>query len=414
MKLSTFKTDITPTSEYFPCYLSGHAIRTEIADGILDQIYAVSTVLDVDGVKTVWLTVELIGLDRSFTEDIRKKVAIKYNLDYNNIYVNYIHSHSCPEYSYENAFGGESAKKGYPEYVKEQALKAIDTSMNANFKEVEAYYRTVTVKGCYSNRNGLDKPCDKDVTVIIFKHEDKIIGGICNFTCHSTVLGPQNLKVSSDLAGYVARYCKDKWGIYPNVIIGAAGDMSNRLYRKGNDEKELLRVGNEMMSQVFKEDTYTKLNISKPVVIPFSYKQTFIPNKEEKLKQYNETLDRINNAKNYDEKKVYTSALAVCKKGLEIDSYTLDLECYYVNMGDLRYFVIPAELFSRFGVEIKKAMNCKCPILWGYTNYSVGYLGNIDDYGASFETVTSNIPCGTTEKIVKLIVDLIKKENGDK
>ena len=74
----------------------------------------------------------------------------------------------------------------------------------------------------------------------------------------------------------------------------------------------------------------------------------------------------------------------------------------------MKYFVIPAELFSRFGVEIKKAMNCKCPILWGYCNYSVGYLGNIDDYGNSFETSASDIPVGTTEKIVSEIVKLIK------
>ena len=59
-------------------------------------------------------------------------------------------------------------------------------------------------------------------------------------------------------------------------------------------------------------------------------------------------------------------------------------------------------------VEIKKAMNCKCPILWGYCNYSVGYLGNIDDYGNSFETSASDIPVGTTEKIVSEIVKLIK------
>ena len=53
-------------------------------------------------------------------------------------------------------------------------------------------------------------------------------------------------------------------------------------------------------------------------------------------------------------------------------------------------------------------MNCKCPILWGYCNYSVGYLGNIDDYGNSFETSASDIPVGTTEKIVSEIVELIK------
>ena len=55
-------------------------------------------------------------------------------------------------------------------------------------------------------------------------------------------------------------------------------------------------------------------------------------------------------------------------------------------------------------------MGAKCSILWGYVNYSVGYLGNIEDYGNSFETSSSDIPCGTTEKIVDEIVTMIKKE----
>ncbi len=68
-----------------------------------------------------------------------------------------------------------------------------------------------------------------------------------SFACHSTVLGPDNLLVSSDLAGYVARALEKEWGVYPVIMIGAAGDVSNRLYRQGNDLKELNRVGSEMM-----------------------------------------------------------------------------------------------------------------------------------------------------------------------
>lgn len=56
-------------------------------------------------------------------------------------------------------------------------------------------------------------------------------------------------------------------------------------------------------------------------------------------------------------------------------------------------------------------MNCKCPILWGYCNYTVGYLGNIEDYGVSFETASSDIPKGTTERITEEIIQFIKESN---
>lgn len=412
LKVSTARKEITPTEEYMPCYLCGHAIRTDKAIGIMDPLWVSALALDIDDVKALWITVELIGMERSFSETVRKYASDKYGVDYNLVNVSYIHTHSAPEYSYKSIFGNDSkAVDGYPEYIMKRTIEAVDEVFGGEFKEAEAYANTVSIEGCYSNRNGLDKPCDKDVITIEFRNGNQVIAGLCNFTCHSTVLGPQNLCVSSDLAGYVARYCESIWGVYPLVTIGAAGDMSNRLYRQGNDLNELNRVGREMMDQVMKGGYHpSKLNITKPVVKPYSYKHTYYPDYNEKKRQYDTIVERIENARNFDEKKIYTSALAMAEKGLKCEPFNLDLECTYVDMGDLRYFVIPAELFSRFGVEIKKAMNARCSILWGYCNYSVGYLGNIDDYGNSFETSSSDIPCGTTEEIVKEIVAMIERE----
>ena len=69
---------------------------------------------------------------------------------------------------------------------------------------------------------------------------------------------------------------------------------------------------------------------------------------------------------------------------------------------------IPAELFSRFGLEIKQAMSAVCPIVWGYSNYSVGYLVDREEYGRSFESAASSIPEGTTEQIVAEILDAVR------
>lgn len=409
MKVSTYRKEITPT-QYFPCYLSGHAIRTEKAIGIMDSLWTTSIVLDVDNTKLVWISVELIGLEKNFTDEIRNEISKKYDVDFDLIHVNYVHTHSAPEYQEVNFFGGPGCVSGYMDFVKDQILDCVQSCFEQEQIDVEAYYDTVMLEGCYSNRNGIDKPCDKSVTTIEFRNnQNEVVAGLCNFTCHSTVLGPQNLMVSSDLAGYVARYCMSKWNVYPVIVIGAAGDMSNRYFRLGNDAKELNRIGEEMMSQVFYEGRKPKkLNLEKVSYHHFSYRATYFPVLEQKQKQYDEIKLKVENAQSYDEKKTYTSALAIAKKGLECKPYDLDLECAYVCLGDLRYFVIPAELFSRFGIEIKKAMDCACPILWGYCNYSVGYLGNIEDYGASFETASSDIPKGTTEKIVSEIMDFIK------
>lgn len=410
MRVSTCRKEITP-NDYFPCYLSGHAIRTGKAVGIMDSLWSTALVLDVDGTKMIWITIELILLEREFTDSLRNDLYLKYNVNKNLIYINFVHTHSAPECRQENFFGGPGAVDGYMNFVKEQTLLAVQSCFEKEFIEVKAYANTTIIEGCYGNRNGLDKPCDKEVITIEFRQENNVIAGFCNFANHSTVLGPQNLEVSNDLAGYVARFCEKKWGVYPIIVIGAAGDMSNRLYRQGNDKKELERVGKEMMNQVFTHYFPKELKLHKPIVTPWSFNQTFIPNKKDKIKQFKDIQSKIENAKTFDEKKVYTSALGIAKKGLTCKPFILDMECYYVDMGDFRFFVIPCELFSRFGITIKKAMNAPCSVLWGYCNYSIGYLGNIEDYGNSFETAASDIPSGTTEKIVHEIVNMIQKIN---
>ncbi|HIX17491.1 MAG TPA: hypothetical protein H9860_04120 [Candidatus Gemmiger faecavium] len=308
----------------------------------------------------------------------------------------------------------DSRLPGYMDFVAEQILAAVDGCFAAPLEPVRLFARTIRLEGCYGNRNGLDKPCDKSVTTLEFRSGDRVVAGAGHFTCHSTVLGPQNHLVSSDLAGYVARALERRWGVYPVIMIGAAGDMSNRLYRQGNDLAELERVGKEMMDQVFAGPEPQELNLTKPVVRTFRYQDTYYPDKARKQQQYDEIEAKIRAARTFDEKKVYTSALALAKRGLECKPFVLDLVCRYWDLGDMKIMTIPAELFSRFGVQLKQAMGAKCPICWCYSNYSVGYLGNIEDYGASFETAASDIPQGTTEKIVERMVAFLKEEGETK
>ena len=120
LKVSTYRKEITPTEKFMPCYLCGHAIRTEKAEGIIDPLWVTSLVLDVDGTKIVWVSVELIGLEKAFTDKIRKMVSEKYDVDINLVNINYVHTHSAPEYSKRNIFGLDScAVEGYPEFVEQ-------------------------------------------------------------------------------------------------------------------------------------------------------------------------------------------------------------------------------------------------------------------------------------------------------
>jgi hypothetical protein len=151
------------------------------------------------------------------------------------------------------------------------------------------------------------------------------------------------------------------------------------------------------------------LKIEDVKVLTYSYQKTFQTSLEKKQQQLKDTEMRVANAKNFDEKKVYTSALAFAR--LEVENfkptYTLDIHCNCYMLGELSVFTMPAELFSKFGIEIKRAMNNKCNIFWGYSNYSVGYLYGKENAGESFESIVSDIPAGVTEEIISEIKEFI-------
>lgn len=411
MQISTSKKRITPEGKFLPCYLCGHAIRTGIGKGVADELYTEAMVLKVDGQTLIFVSFDLIGMDKEVNEELRTELSKKYDIPYENINIGFVHTHSAPEYSRTGIFGRVSrAIPGYMDYVVEQIKAAVEECMQSEFKEVKAYYKDTVVNGYYSNRNGLDKVGDNHITLVTFEEDNgNVVGGFLNFTCHSTVLGPQNYFVSSDLAGYLNREFQIRYGVAPITMIGAAGDMSNRQLRQGNDYKELKRVGEGIMNVIDANPQHDELHIEHLTVQKVDYYKEYQLDIEKKKKQIEVIKDRLAHAKTFDETKVYTSALAGAEGSLKHTSGVMDCKSILYKLDDLYICSIPAELFSCFGLEIKKEMNVKCPIVWGYSNYSVGYLADKAEYGSSFETAASEIPEGTTEEIVGQIIDTIHK-----
>lgn len=64
MQISSSRTRITPEGPFFPCYLLGHAIRTEKALGVADDLWASALVLKVEETTLIWVSVDLAGLSK--------------------------------------------------------------------------------------------------------------------------------------------------------------------------------------------------------------------------------------------------------------------------------------------------------------------------------------------------------------
>ena len=81
-----------------------------------------------------------------------------------------------------------------------------------------------TIEGVYGNRNYIDKPSDKDINMILFRNENHVVAGMFQFTCHPTVLGIHNMKISSDLLGNVGKALDEKYALRVIQIDVSAGE----------------------------------------------------------------------------------------------------------------------------------------------------------------------------------------------
>ena len=405
MKVSQLKTRITPVGRFFPAMMpNGHW-----SEDIADEQYASVLMLEVNNQKMIWISLDSIGTDESFTSYVRNRLSEVMAVPYDHINVGYTHSH-CALRLGKGKGMMKSSPQEYLDYVSDKIVDCAQRCMKQGLEEVKLFEKTYDGSGFYSNRNGLDKIGDTEIKVLEFRNEHDKIKGMCLiYACHATVVNFQNTRsINSDLAGYLCRGLEKRTGIYPIVMLGAAGDMGNRCLRKGNTYEELVRVGDGLLSVLEQPVEERELVVSDIQVEPYQFKKTYVTTKEMRKAQIDNINYQIEHAKTADLKRVFESALRHAMMDPNGCEFVMDVKGVIVRLGDIKVVTMPAELFSCLGLKIKQAMNVKCPIFWGYSNYSVGYLYNQEEAGLSFESAATDIPKGAAEAITEMLVNQVK------
>ena len=405
LKTAQLKTPITPKGRFFPPMMpNGHW-----AEDIADEQYASILLLENNGVKLLWISLDAIGTGKEYTDAVRKRISESLDIPITNINIGFTHSHCAPRIGTPGR-NDTPFDKIYEDFVSDRLLDGAERVSKMKAEEVSVFAKDYDGSGYYSNRNGLEKTGDTGIRLLEFRSkEGKTKGLALSYACHSTVVNFQNTRsMNSDLGGYLCRGLEKRYGIYPVVMLGAAGDMSNRCTRQGNTYDELVRVGEGLLSRMDMKTEEKELRISDITVEPYEFKRTFVTTAEERHAQIENIRKQIEEAQTADLKRVFGSALEHALREPDGGTFLLDLEGVIIRMGDIEVCTMPAELFSCFGLAIKEAMPVSCPIFWGYSNYSVGYLYNKEEAGKSFESAATNISPGVPEEITEFLEEKVR------
>jgi len=397
------------------CFMGGYGMRKQKSEGVLDELKCTAVLLEIEGTPIVFCDVEILMITTEIVADIKGKLQQKYGIQPEMVTIATTHTHAGPEIRSERLpmFDEESDDgfwRRYQEFLKEDIYSTIAACFEAEWKEVEAWYRTVKIEGLYGNRNGIGKPEDKDVTLIVFKNEEDVVAAIVNIACHPTVLGAQNLQISSDLLGYISRGVKERLGVYPLMMQGASGDMSNRNYRQGHDAKELARTGEGILAQLFASQELDPLSLSQPVVEPYHWETSYPVDKEALRNLQEQIKQQMASEENYDKHKILLSSVYAIDLKLKKEEITAKFDAAIIRLGDIEICKQPGELFSRFGLKIKSASKAKLPLIWGYCDDYGGYLADEGEYGKTYESIMSPMPKGASEEITDDLARLMAGE----
>ncbi len=399
----TTTTSVNLTPDH-PTYIAGHAMRTEKFKGVHDEIEAIMLGLQIDGIPFLWIEADISNFDCDFAHLFKYYIVETLHIPYDHIILSADHSHSAPLLLTRNPEMPHD--DGWRKEVFKKLIAGAQETMNKEFREVARVQCTKgDSQGYYGNRNAKDKYGDTSIVVIEFKDEtDATISALVNMSCHSTVLSPEEYQISGDLLAAVRRELIPYLNVTPLVCNGNAGDMSNRLYRQNNDFNELKRVSSGIAWQISQFDTKLDLTLAHPQSKTFVFPIEYDPDIDGLKARLADSQAKLEKAVAYDDRKWLISEINGFQRKIKAGHVKIDLEVTILRMQDLEIVVLPCELVSAFGRQIKKSSQAKVCFVWGYANGQNGYVVEASEFGGGHDGISTQLPKGKAEEFVALII----------
>ena len=355
MKVGCARRDITPQGDIYLIGYRDLPNRLEPATAVHDDVFANALYFQ-DGTRELFvLSADVLEFEESMAEEVKTLLSSRYGIDRDLVLLCATHDHTSIA-AYHKSWWTHKFDQHYYDWLLETICSCFE-ECRSNARPATAKVGSQIITGFYGNRNVPGKLADNEVIVLEFSDEEGVpFAGLVNWAVHSAVVGPDTTELTSELAGLVSKKLEPSLGYFPAMIVGAAGDCSDRNFRQRRGIAEVERVSDGLACAI------SKIRPERAVA-----------------------LDRI---------EVQTAYHTVAH-----DSFHLDLKLEVISLGGLHLFVFPSELGGDFGIRMRK----ECPVqglVFGYTNGYFEYFFPAWEYGLSFETEHTQIPKGEPEKIV--------------
>jgi hypothetical protein len=378
LKAGAAKVDITPP---LGLEMAG-SFKRRVATGVHDKLYAKALVLDNGKKKIVIVACDLLALKRSYTNRACELIEKESGISWNDIMIITSHSHCGPQ---TTTLFGYKRDEQYMEDLVQKISKTV-TLANNRLSEAKIGIGTAEIDDISFNSrlklkdgsiawwgHGEDEilgptgPIDPEIGIVYVKNsKDEVIAVLYNFSCHANTLDIS--EYSADYPGYASRIIEEKTGGIALFSPGACGNI-HPVYELGVE-----KIGEKLATRILKVLGSIKLNsraeigsIKQEIKLPLrKFEQTSIDEIRKTMWRKGVSEEERQRIEDF-----YLKGPAYLK-GMEEKEIATIIQVLLVDQALL--VGIPGELFTEFGLQIKKESSCRHTLIFELANDWVGYI----------------------------------------
>ncbi|HEY3506574.1 MAG TPA: hypothetical protein VGN37_27775 [Actinocatenispora sp.] len=388
--------------------MGGYAFRDGGVDGVLDPL-TVSAVTWYDGRHRAALVLtDLVCVNADVVRAARAAVT-----DVDVLWIAASHTHSGPETGCVP--GGAPTPEPWLARLTARVTTAVADARRREVAATGVAY-TGPVRGVGSARSQVSGEPTVPLDVVEVRADGRRAGVLAVLPVHPTVLPAGNLSVSADLTGAVRRALARRLGpdVWVAVATGAAGDISTRHVRRGQDTAELARLGDLVAERclallagagvpAWSADGTVRWR-GEPIRLAAK------PSGDTgaQVEQASAALSAARDAGDAGAERVAAGNLSGARyvAGLGAGG-DVDTEVGAWRIGELALAALPGEPFLALAESVRRGRTGPTAVL-GYANGYPGYLPCADAYRTEqYEVLVSAVAAGGGERIAALAADLI-------
>jgi len=370
----------------FPTTQCGHASQTYLLDTYHDHLYARVTGLKDENNWIIHISFDLLAFDLKHRNDLQNYLKDYYKSDIHLI-TSTTHTH------YANSVRDDKYVDYLMKLLKEEIIK-MEYIQKDN---VSSSYLFMPSKSIGRSRISNYETDNEYLALIRFYENDINFYNLIYYNCHPTILYANTKYFSSEYPGYILKRLEEK---YPNVsfsfIQGAAGDISSRFNRSGQDYQALIELGDKLLEDIDK--LFNKKADRIPLILKYNekdieYKHEFTP------------IDLSNIRDNLSERELETIKLGqIQREKLEQNKNKIFSKLIKqaliasLDIGSVKLIFFPNEIFS----EYINYLDINKELLVSYSNGYGPYVLPIDFKYITYEMFTDTLSKETKQKIIKI------------